>query len=127
MFLSEWREFRSAPCLAGKKRDLMTTRVSMLMKTRASPTCFRACFPHGRAKDLLATQYAVHYLLLKMYSFIRLRTSELKNKITLVNFFHQMSYSVHLRSRFQNPARRKNIDTCFLFFYFSGVSRRVFG
>jgi len=39
MFLSEWREFPSAPCLAGKK--LMTARVSMLLKSRASLMCFR--------------------------------------------------------------------------------------
>jgi len=32
MFLSEWREFHSAPCLAGKKKDLMAARVSMLLK-----------------------------------------------------------------------------------------------
>ena len=48
MFLSEWREFPSAPCLAGKK-NLMTARVSML-KSRASSTCFRACYFPGRAK-----------------------------------------------------------------------------
>jgi len=36
MFLSEWREFPSVPCLAGKK-NLMTARVSMLFKSRASP------------------------------------------------------------------------------------------
>jgi len=36
MFLSEWREFPSAPCLAGKK-NLVTARVSILMKLRASP------------------------------------------------------------------------------------------
>jgi len=40
MYLSEWREFRSAPCLAGNK-NLMTARVSMLLKPRASLTCFR--------------------------------------------------------------------------------------
>jgi len=57
MFLSEWREFPSAPCLAGKKKNLMTTRVSMLLKSRASLTCFRACFLPGRAKDLLAPRY----------------------------------------------------------------------
>ena len=34
MFLSEWREFPSAPCLARKKK-LMTARVSMLLKSRA--------------------------------------------------------------------------------------------
>ena len=53
MFLSEWREFPSAPCLAGKK-NLMTARVSVLLKWRASLTCYRACiFPSG-AKDLSA-------------------------------------------------------------------------
>ena len=36
MFLSEWREFPSAPCLAEKK-TLMAARVSMLLKSRASP------------------------------------------------------------------------------------------
>ena len=36
MFVSEWREFPSAPCLAGKK-NLMTARVSMLLKSCASP------------------------------------------------------------------------------------------
>ena len=53
VFLSEWREFPSAPCLAGKKKFL-TARVSMLLKSRASLTCFRACFLPGRAKDLSA-------------------------------------------------------------------------
>ena len=52
-FLSEWRDFLSPPCLAGKK-NLMTARVSMLLKSRASLTCFRACFLPGRAKDLSA-------------------------------------------------------------------------
>jgi len=36
MFLSEWREYLSTPILAGKK-NLMTARVSMLLKLRASP------------------------------------------------------------------------------------------
>ena len=35
MFLSEWREFPLAPCLA--KKNLITARVSMLSKLRASP------------------------------------------------------------------------------------------
>jgi len=35
MFLSEWREIPSAPCLAGK-RNFMTSRVLMLLKSRAS-------------------------------------------------------------------------------------------
>ena len=37
-FLSEWREFPSAPCLAeGVGWNLMTARVYMLLKSRASP------------------------------------------------------------------------------------------
>ena len=56
MFLSEWREFPSAPCLA-EKNNLMTARVSMLLKLRASLTGFRACFLPGRAKDLSAPRY----------------------------------------------------------------------
>ena len=58
MFLSEWREFPSVPCLAGKKKKtLMTARVSMLLKSLASLKCFRACFLPGRAKDLSAPRY----------------------------------------------------------------------
>jgi len=56
MFLSEWREFPSAPCLAGTKKDPMTARVSMLLKSRTSLTCFRTCFFPGRAKELSAPQ-----------------------------------------------------------------------
>jgi len=37
MFVSEWREFPLAPCLAGVKKNPMTARVSMLLKSRASP------------------------------------------------------------------------------------------
>ena len=37
-----------------KKKNLMTARVSMLLKLRASLTCFRACFLPGRGKDLSA-------------------------------------------------------------------------
>ena len=39
MFLSEWVEFPSEPCLAGKKKNL-TARVSMLLKSRESPDMF---------------------------------------------------------------------------------------
>ena len=42
MFLSEWREFLSAPGLAVE--NLMTACVSMLLKSRSSLTCFRVCF-----------------------------------------------------------------------------------
>ena len=56
MFLSELRQFPSAPCLAGKK-NLMTSRVSTSLKSRVSLSCFRACFLPGRANDLTAPRY----------------------------------------------------------------------
>jgi len=59
MFLSEWREFPSAPCLAGKIENLMTARVSILLKSRVSlGTCLRTCFLPGRAKVLSAPRYS---------------------------------------------------------------------
>jgi len=57
-FLLEWREFPSAPCLAGVGvgGELMTARVSMLLKSRASLRGFRVCFLLGLAKNLSASQ-----------------------------------------------------------------------
>ena len=52
-----WISFGALPC---RKRNSMTTRVSMLLKSRASLTCFRACFLPGRAKDLSAPRYTKH-------------------------------------------------------------------
>jgi len=52
MFLSERHEFPSAPCLAEKKSNLITARVLMLLKSRASLTCFRTWFLLGRVRDL---------------------------------------------------------------------------
>ena len=49
MFLSEWCEFPSVSCLAGKI-SLMTAHISMLLKSRTSLTSFRACFLPGQAK-----------------------------------------------------------------------------
>jgi len=103
MFLSEWREFPSAPCMCSvyysgadkslarpgrkqanvsvrmawisfgslpcRKRNLMTARVSMLLKSRASLTCFRSCFLPGRAKDLPASWYIKK--LITIYTFVQ--------------------------------------------------------
>jgi len=46
--------FGALPC---RKNNLMTARVSMLLKSRTSLTCFRACFLPGQANDLSAPQY----------------------------------------------------------------------
>jgi len=40
-----------------KKKNLMTARVSMLLKSRTPLTCLRACFLPGRAKDLSAPRH----------------------------------------------------------------------
>jgi len=58
MFLSEWREFPSMPCLVGGEK-IDDSCVSMLLKSRASLTCFRACFLPGRAKDSSAPRYYI--------------------------------------------------------------------
>jgi hypothetical protein len=55
MFLSEWREVPSAPCLAGKKK-LDSSRLDVVEIARVL-TCFRACFLPDLAKDLSAPQY----------------------------------------------------------------------
>jgi len=67
MFLSEWREFPSALFLAGEKKNLMTAHASMLLKSRAPLTCFRACFLPGRAKDLSAPRYLCYMLRCILY------------------------------------------------------------
>ena len=46
-----WICFGALRC---RKRNLMTAPASNLLKSRASVTCFRACFHPGRAKDLSA-------------------------------------------------------------------------
>jgi len=71
MFLSKWREFPSVPCLAEKKNPLMTARVSMLLKSRASLTCLRASFLLGRAKDLSAPTYVKHPSVYSLFSRIK--------------------------------------------------------
>jgi len=48
--------FGVLPCRK-KKKNLTPARVSMLLKSRASLTCFRACFLPGRAKDSSAPRY----------------------------------------------------------------------
>ena len=43
MFLSEWREFPWKPCLPEKKNNLVTARVPMLLKSRASRDMLPFC------------------------------------------------------------------------------------
>jgi len=51
----EWISFGAFLCRGGGGgRELMTTRVTMLLKSRASLKCSRACFRPVRATDLSA-------------------------------------------------------------------------
>jgi len=52
MFLSEWRELPSAPCLVAKK--IMTARVSKLLKSRASRDMLPFCLCN---KKILAIRH----------------------------------------------------------------------
>ena len=52
-----WISFGALSCR--RKKNLMTVRVSMLLKSPASLTCFRACFLPGRAKGLSAPRYRI--------------------------------------------------------------------
>ena len=51
MFLSEWREFPSAPFLAGKKKLDDSSRLDIVEIARV-PDILSSLFPPGRAKDL---------------------------------------------------------------------------
>ena len=55
IFLSEWREVPSEPSLSGAGGG-KEARVSMLLKSRASLTCFRACFFPGWTKNVSAAR-----------------------------------------------------------------------
>jgi len=63
-----WISFGALPW---RERNLMLARFSILLKSRASLTCFRACFLPGRAKDLSAPRYRMFlYLIPKHGRFI---------------------------------------------------------
>jgi len=81
MFVSEWREFPSASCLAKKKN--LTASVSMLLKSRASLTCFRACFLSGRATELSAPRY-LNNINLKIYELLPRNVVKYTNQLTVL-------------------------------------------
>jgi len=101
MFLSEWREFPSAPCRAEKK-NLMTARVSMLLKSRASLIFFRACFLPGRAKDLSAplhisaiyTSPANHLVIFDVFTLTMLCEHDLRATFKAGNFLASLASTV---------------------------------
>jgi len=59
MFLSEWREFPSAPCLARQKKLDDSSRLDVVEIARVPDTLPSLFFLPGRAKDLSAPLYFV--------------------------------------------------------------------
>jgi len=76
--------FGALPC---RKRNLMSGRVRILLKSRASLTCFRACFVPGRAKDLSALRYkiACSWILsnisFRFFYYVRIRMSDVRPEL----------------------------------------------
>ena len=66
-----WISFGALPY---RKKNLMTSCISMLLKSRASLTRFRSCFLSGQAKDLSAPRYVKldgkSQLLYNLYPFL---------------------------------------------------------
>ena len=56
MFLSEWREFLSASCFAGKKKLDDNSRLDVVEIAR-DPNMLQSLFLLGRSKDLSAPRY----------------------------------------------------------------------
>jgi len=57
MFLSEWREFPSAPCLAGRKYLDDSSRPDVVEIARVPVILPNFFFLSGRAKNLPASRY----------------------------------------------------------------------
>ena len=79
-----WISFGALPC---RKRNLMTARFSMLLRSRASLTCFRACFLAGRAKDLSAPRYILCVLFCHTSLSVIQKYSLLHNNAFVDNLF----------------------------------------
>ena len=72
-----WISFGALPC---RKRNLMTARVSIWSKKRASLTCFRVCFLPGRAKDLSAPRGITHFLHFRIMIYCHADSRLIKNR-----------------------------------------------
>jgi len=64
MFLSEWREFPSAPCLTGKKLD-DSSRLDVVEIARAPDMLPSLFFFPGRAKDISLPGNACYFCIKK--------------------------------------------------------------
>jgi len=74
----------------------MTARVSMLLKSRASLTCFRACFFPDRAKDLSAPRYYDYTLMIQNNSRRSCQFSNVRSPPSANNSADAVDRPVHL-------------------------------
>ena len=87
----ERRSFGALPCR--KKKNLLTARVSMLLKPRASLTRFRACFLPGRAKNLSEPLYNVAITLI--WSIFVRKSIKIATGITYPKYPYYYGYHHH--------------------------------
>ena len=110
-----WISFGALPCTI---RNLMTARVSILLKSRASLTCFRACFLSGRAKDLSAPSYLVLKGEKRSISHYRVSAKKncLRNTKTLFSRGGGVNYSRIFAFRWEpNPYKRRGRSVQIMF------------
>jgi len=70
MFLSEWREFPSAPCLAGGKKKLDSSRLDVAEIARV-PDMLPSLFPSWSGSGRISTP--AHFLITTNYNYIFLK------------------------------------------------------
>ena len=76
-------------------KNLMTAHVSMLLKSSASLTCFRACFLPGRAKDLSAPRN-IHLLYIDIWQYLAEFQTAVAKKGKNITFYVLRSFSDNL-------------------------------
>jgi len=102
-----WISFGALRC---RKKKLMTARVSMLLKSRASLTCFRDCFLPGQAKDFSAPR-------IRSISILPLLRLGLQNSLFLQGFyskniFHNSSQISRYFWQVRGRSREKRFSVC---------------
>jgi len=91
MFLSEWPEFPSAPCLAKKKKNLDDISRLDFVEIASVPDMLPRFFLPGRAKDLSVPRYISLFKDLSLLRYCR-----------YINFKMEASFLVGLRT-YQHP------------------------
>ena len=101
-----WISFGALLC---RKKNLMTARVSMLLKSRASMTCFRACFLPVRAKGLSAPRIGG----MASWTVVRI---QIPFVLSLVNLYHLPNYRTTYWAKEMNDSDIRNFSSNYSLF-----------